>query len=286
MFHSPYAPTDWESAYSNAPNIPGGEDWPARWRAEARAARERFGDRGTEIGYGEGERERIDLFVPPGPPRGLVVFVHGGYWMRFDRTDWSHLARGPLHHGWAVAMPGYTLASQARIGEIARAVSRAVAVAAERIDGPIRLVGHSAGGQLVTRLVCGDGSPRLSRPLLDRVERVVSVSGVHDLRPLLRLALNETLRLDEEEARRESPALLSPHPGTELVAWVGQAERAEFVRQTELLANVWRGAGARTACVIEPDRHHFDVVEGLADPASPLCACVAQHAAGETRGHA
>ena len=54
------------------------------------------------------------------------------------------------------------------------------------------------------------------------------------------------------------------------MAWVGQAERSEFVRQSALIANVWRGLGAETDLVVEPDRHHFDVIDGLADPGSPL----------------
>ena len=110
----------------------------------------------------------------------------------------------------------------------------------------------------------------MSEETLDRIELTVSISGVHDLRPILRLALNETIGLDATEARAESPALLEPATKAPVVAWVGQGERAEFVRQSELLANVWTGLGARITCVVEPDRHHFDVVEGLADPASPL----------------
>ena len=54
------------------------------------------------------------------------------------------------------------------------------------------------------------------------------------------------------------------------MAWVGQAERSEFVRQSALITNVWRGLAAETAFVAEPDRHHFDVVDGLADPGSAL----------------
>jgi hypothetical protein len=42
------------------------------------------------------------------------------------------------------------------------------------------------------------------------------------------------------------------------------------VRQTRLLANIWTGMRARMSLTIEPGRHHFDVVEGLADPESAL----------------
>jgi hypothetical protein len=72
------------------------------------------------------------------------------------------------------------------------------------------------------------------------------------------------------EALGESPALLEPREGIRLTCWVGGAERAEFLRQNALLANIWTGLGARTAAVAEPDRHHFNVIDGLADPDHPL----------------
>ena len=58
-----------------------------------------------DLVYGDGERNRFDLFLPEDAPKGLVVFVHGGYWVRFDKSYWSHLARGSVEHGYAVAMP-------------------------------------------------------------------------------------------------------------------------------------------------------------------------------------
>ena len=269
--------TDWDSAYANAPNIPGGDDYPDRWAAAAKAFRaEANGEIG--VSYGERERERYDLFRPAGEPRGLVVFVHGGYWIRFGRSDFSHLAAGPLARGWAVAMPSYTLAPDARIAQIAREAASAVFHAGEMVDGPIRLIGHSAGGHLVTRMIATVDGARpgalLPGATLDRVERVVSVSGVHDLRPILRIAQNEAIGLDWAEATVESPALLAPLPGIDVTAWVGQSERAEFVRQSALLANVWTGLGARCAFVSESDRHHFDVIEGLVDPHSALTEAV------------
>ena len=65
-----------------------------------------------------GPRNRFDLFLPEDTPKGLVVFVHGGYWVRFDKSYWSHLANGSVEHGYAVAMPSYTLCPQTRISGI------------------------------------------------------------------------------------------------------------------------------------------------------------------------
>ena len=42
------------------------------------------------------------------------------------------------------------------------------------------------------------------------------------------------------------------------------------MRQSALIANIWTGLGAEMALTIEPGRHHFNVIEGLADPGSAL----------------
>ena len=260
---------DWNDAYANAPNIPGGDRWPEAWVGPAADFRKLAGRAAQiDIAYGEHPREKLDLFLPKEPPKGLFVFVHGGFWIRLEKSMWSNLAAGPLASGWAVAMPSYPLCPEVHVREISQCVARAVALAAAQVEGPIRLAGHSAGGQIATRLICGGTG--LPDPVLGRVERVMSISGVHDLRPLLRTALNDTIGLDAAETRSESPALLEPVIDVPVICWVGANERSEFVRQNSLLANVWRGLGMTTDAVEEPDRHHFDVVDGLASAMSPM----------------
>jgi acetyl esterase/lipase len=258
---------DWDDAYLNWPNIPRSERWPQAWIDPSTAFREAMAAAGRtklDVAYGPAPRQLIDYFLPQTTPKGLVVFVHGGYWMRLEKTFWSHLAAGPLAHGYAVAMPSYTLCPDIRISGITREVGKAVEAAAEAVAGPIHLAGHSAGGHLATRMA-SITSP-LSAAVRARIGNVLSISGVHDLRPLMRTEQNATLKIDEAEALGESPALLRPLPQTRLTCWVGANERSEFVRQNALLASIWRGLGAATAAAEEPDRHHFNVVEGLASP--------------------
>jgi acetyl esterase/lipase len=262
---------DWENAYANGVNIARGDDWPNAWVEPAKAYRAVLAEAGRaklDLAYGDGERNRFDLFLPEQTPKGLVVFVHGGYWVRFDKSYWSHLASGSVAHGYAVAMPSYTLCPQTRISGITREVGAAIAAAAAMIAGPIHLTGHSAGGHLATRMISAT-SP-LSDALRSRVGNTVSISGVHDLRPLMRLALNADLKLDEAEAAAESPALLRPIEGVRLTCWVGAGERGEFIRQNALLANIWTGLGALTRVVEEADRHHYSIIEGLTDPTHPM----------------
>lgn len=266
---------NWDDAYTNGGNIAGGDRWPAAWETPAREFRDRLSGLGRAklgIAYGERPRNQLDLFLPEGTAAGLVVFVHGGYWMALDNSYWSHLAGGAVEHGYAVAMPSYTLCPDVRISDIVAQIGAAIDKAAHLVEGPIMLTGHSAGGHLVSRMI--SATTPLAPALRARIRNVVSISGVHDLRPLMHTAMNRTLRIDEAEALRESPALLRPMEAARITCWVGGGERAEFLRQNALLANIWTGLGAATCAVVEPDRHHFNVIDGLADPHHPLMSAL------------
>ncbi|PID37205.1 MAG: alpha/beta hydrolase [Rhodobacterales bacterium] len=263
----PDAGIDWENAFANAAYIPDGLTYPKRWSERAAAFRQSAKGR-FDLAYGTHPREVMDLLLPEGAPKGLVVIIHGGYWLDFDKSSWSDLAEGPLLSGWAVALPSYTLAPEAGIAEIRQQIGRAITKAAEQVNGPIRITGHSAGGHLAACMMCAN-TP-LPEKIAARIERVVSISGLHDLRPLMLNSMNAKLKLTQESARAHSPALLPPMPGPDFIAWVGANERPELLRQSALLAEHWRAAGADTKLVTDPGKHHFDVIDGLKDPTHPL----------------
>lgn len=247
--------------YANGAFIPGAEAYPAKWAAAAAAFRAGARAR-LDLPYGRGERQRFDLFLPDGNPRGLLVFLHGGYWMAFGREAWSHLAAGAVGRGWACALPSYTLAPGARIAAMTGEVAAAVRAASALVAGPVVVTGHSAGGHLAARMACTDQSVT--------VARVVPISPLADLAPLLATEMNATLRIDGAEAAAESPALLARRPEVACHVWVGGQERPAFLWQARTLSEAW-------ACpwTVAPGRHHFDVIDDLADPESGLLgACL------------
>jgi len=261
---------DWDDAYQNGKYIPGGDEYLAMWQLKSSAFRAALDQNRQRLGlpYGSHPREVFDLFLPENPAKGVVIYIHGGYWQSLDHTLWSHLAAGPLAHGWAVAMPGYRLCPDVSVADITKSMVRAVAAIGDRFDGVFEIIitGHSAGGHLTARLACDD----IYLPYAADIRRFVSISGVHDLRPLTRTSVNEPLQLDMASAAAESPALKTPREGVDLLAWVGAEERPEFLRQNDLLANIWRGAFAKTTSVHADGHHHFSVVGDLAEAESPL----------------
>ncbi|MFT6676988.1 MAG: acetyl esterase/lipase [Sulfitobacter sp.] len=248
-----------DDAYANGAYIEGAEAYPPRWAAQAAEFRAALGAR-AQIGvsYGPSDRQAYDFFQPEGVSRGTMIFVHGGYWKAFDSSYWSHLAAGALARGWAVAMPSYDLCPEVRISEITKQIAAAVNHIANRTFGPMVLAGHSAGGHLVARMM----DPLvLPGDVRGRINAVVPISPVADLAPLMDTTMNQDLQIDAAEAQAESPVNMSPPHGVKVTVWVGADERPAFIEQAEGLARTW---GARL--VIDPSRHHFDVIDGLSTP--------------------
>lgn len=257
------AALDLDRDYQNGAFIPGSEDLPQRLAAAALSFRQALGARARlGLAYGPGPRQALDLFLPDAPPRGLMVFVHGGYWHLFGRESWSHLAAGALARGWACAMPSYTLAPQARIAQMTAEIATAITRAAAEVAGPVVVTGHSAGGHLAARMACADQSVA--------VARVVPISPLAELWPLRHTAMQADLRIDAAEALQESPARHALRAGVQAHVWVGGQERPAFLWQARTLSESW-------ACpwTVEAGRHHFDIIDGLLQPESPLMrACL------------
>ena len=255
-----------DEAYANSAYIPDGESYYARWEAEAAAFRARTPH---ELGvpYGDRGRQTYDLFPSETGRFGTVIFVHGGYWMAGSSGMFSHLAKGAVQAGYACALVNYPLCPEARIADITSDVARAIGAIADRVAGPLYLVGHSAGGHLVARMLCQD--VELAPDVAARLVKVTPISPLSDLRPLVDTAMNDDFTMDGNAAWVESPLRETAPRNVPVTCWVGGDERPAFVDQARWLADAWGGE-----LVIVPDLHHFNVIDGLADGNSSLTKTV------------
>jgi acetyl esterase/lipase len=256
--------TDWDDAYANGAYIDGAAGYPPRWTEKAQAFRDDLGARAqVDLPYGSSLREVFDLFMPEGgAPKGVVVFVHGGYWRAFDKSVWSHFAAGPLAQGWAVAMPSYDLCPDVQISDITQQIVAAVQVISAQVAGPVSLTGHSAGGHLVARMLDRNLLPS---ELVARLHHVLPISPLSDLRPLMRTQMNDDFKMTMAQARAESPVLMRDRVDVPVTIWVGGDERPAFVDQARWLGSAWSND-----VVIAAARHHFDVIDDLQNAKSDM----------------
>ena len=248
-----------DDAYSNAHYIPNADRFVLQWENAAQIFRDKLNGEARadcDIPYGPTERQKFDFFSPFSHSDDVFIFIHGGYWLRFNKSNWSHLAKGALQKGWHVAIPSYELCPDVRISDISRQIAKAVTEIAKRTTGKIVLAGHSAGGHLVARMAVGDLLPAET---MGRVTHVMPISPLGDLRPLCQTAMNDAFQMTQDDAIDESPTFMA-RPDCPVTVWVGADERPAFIDQAKWLADAWKAD-----LVIEAKKHHFDVIEGLED---------------------
>ncbi len=257
---------DYEAEYNNRARVAEHPGIIQGWARDAAAYREAAGARFSTLPYGPSERQAIDLFEPERPGGGTAVFIHGGYWQGLDRSFFSHLARGLNEQGVAVALPGYDLCPQVRVGDIVDQIRAACRALSDR--GPLVVAGHSAGGHLAACMLATDWAV-LGAPA-DLVPAAYAISGLFDLKPLLSTSVNTALRMDGTEADSLSPLLWTPPAGRHLDAVVGGDESAEYLRQSRAIAERWSQSGVATRYEAVPGANHFTVIAPLADPGSAM----------------
>ena len=261
---------DYEEEYNNRARVPEHPQIFARWDREAAAYRAEA--RGAEIGlhYGPSPRQTIDYFPAGDANAPLAMFIHGGWWRSLSPASFSQMAKGPNAHGISVAIVGYDLCPQVNIATIIDEMRAACLWLWRRHRKRITVYGHSAGGHLAACMLAQDWkalAPDLPR---DLVPAAYAISGVFDLLPLVHVSMNVDLRLDETEARRLSPVYWQAPAGRILDAVVGEHESNEFLRQSRLVADVWRQNGTTTRYEAIAGTNHFTVIDALADPQSAM----------------
>ena len=226
-----------------------------------------------DLAYGPRERNKIDLYPAADPSAPCLFFIHGGYWQRNSRELFAMLAEGMTAHGWSVAIPGYTLAPEASLTEIAQEIRQALDwLAAEGasfgIAGGIVLSGWSAGGHLTALAL---DHPAVSSGL--------AISGVYELAPIRDTALNTALRLTEAEVRRLSPLRLAVVPKPLTIAY-GSAELPALVWDARHLYAARQAKAAPGELVAIEGANHFSILDQLRRPDGVLVK-LARRLAGE-----
>src|SRR5215471_18491110 len=103
-----------DAAYNNSVAVKNSAELNAAREAASAAFRKEHGGH-LDLRYGQRERNVWDLFPARDANAPCIVFIHGGYWQRNSRDQFANLIAGPHAHGWAAALPGYTLAPDASL---------------------------------------------------------------------------------------------------------------------------------------------------------------------------
>jgi arylformamidase len=267
-----------DAEYNNRTKVKDALDWMARYGAESARARAEL-PMHFDVPYGPHHGERLDVFPAEGAgPAPVHVFIHGGYWHRMDKVDFSYVVRALRPAGAATVVIDYGLLPTIDLDELVRQCRAAVAwvhrEARQWGGDPERITvsGHSAGGHLTAMLLATDW-PAFGAPA-DVVKGACAISGLYDLEPIRLCYLNQVLALTPEAARRNSPVHLAPTGTTPLILALGGAEGPEYHRQTDDLAAAWRARGVPVEVMDLAGHDHFSIMGELSSAGTDLARAI------------
>src|SRR5215470_5967515 len=226
------------------------------------------------VAYGSSPREALDIYAADKPGGPVLVYMHGGYWRSGNKEDNCNFVPTFTQRGATVALVEYDLCPQVTVTDIVRQTRTAIGWVYKNIvryggnPAKIFVSGHSAGGHLTAMALAHDwtkeGLPQ------DCIKGAVATSGVFDLDVVMKISVQEQVRMTPEIARANSPFLNPPRVKCPLVVAVGGAEPKGWQQMSEDYFQFCKSNGMNAEYLIEPDANHYTMSERLLDDSRPL----------------
>lgn len=250
--------------YDNGAAFPDVPEWRQTWlRRSAAVAID--GTVKLDVPYGAGPRQKLDIFPCADTNAPAALFVHGGFWSRNSKETFRFLAAGVHAAGLHAVFVGHTLAPDVgmdrMVGEI-RAATHWIFTHLKDFgfaQRPLVVLGWSSGAQLAAMTMEAT-----------HVAAGMGISGIYDLESIQHGSINDLLKLDREEARRNSPTFSLPaRAGCFDVAY-GARELPAFCDQSERFHAAWTAAALPGRIMSLPGHHHHSVLDELNKPDGKL----------------
>ena len=275
-FHKKFSAEDFDFQYNLRSKRPDYERTVIpEWIERSAKVRSNFSDT-LDIQYGAGQKQQLDLFRVEKKDAPTLVYFHGGYWQRGDKSIYSFLAPSFNSENVNFITIGYDLCPAVTITEISAQAREALKFIWKNSDmlginrNLLTVMGHSAGGH-ITQMMMGTNWPALSSDLpTDLIKAGVPISPLSLLEPVrLTEGLNAGIGMDAAEAKSESPMINHP-PCTDApqLVVVGGAETEEFHRQANMYVDAFRTRDRLIEMYQVPGVDHFDELNTLAENSS------------------
>tara|TARA_B100001741_G_scaffold305271_1_gene297293 strand:+ start:1545 stop:2411 length:867 start_codon:yes stop_codon:yes gene_type:complete len=227
-----------------------------------------------DISYGKSEKQKLDFFSSADINSPTVIFFHGGYWQRGDKSVYSFLANSFVNNNINFLAVGYDLCPKISITQIVSQAQEAIvwiwqnANKLEINKDKFIVSGHSAGGH-ITGMMMGTEWNKISSDLPNNLILAgIPISALNLLEPIRHTTLNDALKMDKEEAKSQSPIYLPPRTNAQQLIVYGANETDEFHRQSNIYYEKFKSKERKIERFIVQDADHFDEMNDLSNESS------------------
>jgi len=257
--------------YNTRIDVPDFETYLAKWETLSRFAENELHFI-KDIPYGNLHRECLDVFPSGVASSKTLLFIHGGYWQRFDKSLFYFIAGAFAQYGVTTVLMNYPLAPDASMDMIVASCKKARHWLNDNLfslngdPDQLFIAGHSAGAHLAAMILAME-KKEFNLPA---ISGVCAISGLFNLKPVQLSYINEVVQMNKSMAVKNSPAfLMAPESGNLLLA-VGEAETAEFKDQSNELYCNWKNKISSIEMLQLPGLNHFSIVDSIHDSNSLL----------------
>ena len=267
-----YDQIELDAAYDQGSYAPLRGQIQARFESNSEVARKRIGNPRRES-YGPAEIEKLDIYRTARANAPILVFVHGGAWLRGSARQYHYLAENFIVAGAHFVALDFNNAEEANgdIRVMADQVRRGIgwvyrnAAAFGGDPNRIYIVGQSSGAHLAGVALTTDWVKDYDLPA-GILKGGILQSGMYEMKPVRLSRRSSYVKFDDtmEEAmssQRHIANLRAP-------IWViyGTNETPEFQRQNREFAAAVKAAGKDVTLIVAPNHNHYEIQETLANP--------------------
>lgn len=270
-----YDQAELDAAYDQRAYAPNQPQVTERWAINSDDARAQLGQP-RRLRYGPSDIEELDLYPAARPNAPIHILIHGGAWRAGLARNYAFPAELFVRAGAHYLVPDFNnvIETGGDLMPMYEQVRRCVAWCyrnAASFGGDAQRIyvsGHSSGAHLTGVLAATDWTKE-GLPV-DIVKGYVCVSGMYELAPVRLSARSSYVKFTDETVQalssiRHLDKIVAPM----IVAW-GSFETPEFQRQAREFAEALQRAGKSVRPMFLPGYNHFETIETLANPCSPL----------------
>ena len=218
------------------------------------------------LSYGDHPRHTFELFkVRDGvEPKGLAVFLHGGFWRAMEREQSRFVATPFLEHGYDCAIGEYRLLPEFVLGDLvndtASMLLRLTEISGQyQLKDNVILSGHSAGAHLAV-FGLKHATERGYKP---GSCSLLLFSGVFDIFPVSITSLRDELQMSEQDIARWSIYGSNPRNDVQPLFVFGGDETEDFKRQS--IVGAQHLGNPDLPCIISvPNTNHLTLMTRFA----------------------
>jgi arylformamidase len=268
-----FRPDEMEYQYNPRESVPEYPELAKVRAAQAKKVRE-TAKSWLNISYGSSPRETLDIYAADKPGGPVLVYIHGGYWRSGSKEDNCNFVPTFTKRGATVVLVEYDLCPQVTVTDIVRQTRASIAWVCKNIlryssdPSSTYVSGHSAGGHLTAMALAHDwtkeGLPQ------DCIKGAVATSGVFDLDMVMKISVQEQVRMMPEVAKLNSPFENPPLVKCPLVVAVGSAEPKGWQQMSEDYFTYCKQRGMNADYLVVPGANHYTMSEKLLDESNPL----------------